>query len=89
MLGMSENDRQLIVASRSGDRVDNPRHTLVPVVRFSRSSGERAILQEKWLISKEALFKEMGLPGLILLAKTVLMGDGIKLFLNLGGDVEI
>ena len=44
MLGKPEDNGQLIVTSRSRDRVHNSRHTLLPVVRFSGLSGEHSVL---------------------------------------------
>ena len=61
----------------------NSKHTLIPVIGLSGPCGEHPILEEKGLIPREALFKEVSLAGLILPMETVLVQDGVKLFLCL------
>ena len=61
----------------------NSRHTLIPVIGLSGVRGEDPILEEKGLIPGEALFEEVSLAGLILPTETVLVQDGVKLFLCL------
>ena len=61
----------------------NSRHALVPVIGLSGARGEQPILEEGGLIPGEALLEKVSLAGLILLAKTVLVKDGVKLFLCL------
>ena len=64
-------------------------HTLIPVVGFSRSRGEGSVLQEEGLIPGKSMFKEVGLPSLILTPQAVLMEDGVEFPLCLGGDIII
>ena len=83
MLGEPEDHRQLVVAPRGGNRMYNSRHTLIPVIGLPGARGEHPILEEKGLVPREALFKEVSLAGLILPTETVLVQDGVKLFLCL------
>ena len=66
MLRKPEDHREFIVAPRGGDRVYSSCHTLIPIVCSSGSHGEHSVLQEEGLVSREALFEEMGFAGLIL-----------------------
>ena len=65
------------------------RHTLVPVVGFSRSRREGSILQEEGLVPGKSMFKEVHLPSFILTSQAVLMEDGVKFPFCLGGDVIV
>ena len=89
MLGQSKDNGQFIVTPGSGNRVHGSRHTLVPVVGFSRSRGESPILQEEGLVSGKAMFEEVCLQSLILTSQAVLMEDGVEFTLRLGGDVVV
>ena len=64
-------------------------HTLIPVVGFSRSCGEGAVLQEEGLVPGKSMLEEVSLPGFILMPQAVLMEDGVEFPLCLGGDVII
>ena len=67
----------------------NSRHILIPVIGLPGAREEHSILEEKGLIPREALFEEVSLAGLILLTETVLVQDGVKLFLCLLSDIEV
>ena len=67
----------------------NSRDTLIPVIGLSRWGREHPILQEERLVTRKALFEEMGFASLILAVKAILVEDGINFLFGLGGDVEV
>ena len=89
MLGQPQDNRQFVVTPGSGNRVHGSRHTLVPVVGFSRSRGESSILQEEGLVPRKSMFEEVRLPSLILTSQAALMEDGVEFTFCLGGDVIV
>ena len=73
MLWKPENHQEFIVAPRGGDRVYNPGHALVSIIRFPRPCGEDPILKEERLVPGKNLLKEVSLPGLVLSTETILV----------------
>ena len=79
----AEDNRELIITAASRDRVYYPGTALIPIIDLTRPGREDTILEKEGLIPRNALFNDMPLPGLFLLALALLEEQGVKLFLGL------